>query len=38
MTMQHRFLGRSGLKVSAIGIGCMTMTGGYSATPDRQDI
>jgi aryl-alcohol dehydrogenase-like predicted oxidoreductase len=36
--MQKRFLGRSGLEVSAIGLGCMTMTGGYSGTPDRQDM
>src|SRR5687768_10661432 len=38
MTMQQRALGSSGLEVSAIGLGCMTMTGGYSATPDRQDM
>ena len=34
--MQKRTLGSSGLEVSAIGLGCMTMTGGYSGTPDRQ--
>jgi aryl-alcohol dehydrogenase-like predicted oxidoreductase len=36
--MQERNLGSSGLKVSAIGLGCMTMTGGYSGMPDRQDM
>jgi aryl-alcohol dehydrogenase-like predicted oxidoreductase len=36
--MQMRTLGSSGLEVSAIGLGCMTMTGGYSGMPDRQDM
>src|SRR5215210_2294465 len=36
--MQPRRLGSSGLEVSAIGLGCMTMTGGYSGTPDRNDM
>ena len=36
--MQKRTLGTSGLEVSAIGLGCMTMTGGYSGMPDRQDM
>ena len=36
--MQERTLGSGGLKVSAIGLGCMTMTGGYSGMPDRQDM
>ena len=36
--MQKRKLGSNGLEVSAIGLGCMTMTGGYSGMPDRQDM
>ncbi|WP_221321468.1 aldo/keto reductase [Actinoplanes sp. L3-i22] len=36
--MRKRVLGRSGLEVSALGLGCMTMTGGYSGTPDRKDM
>ena len=36
--MEKRTLGSSGLEVSAIGLGCMTMTGGYSTMPDRQDM
>ena len=34
--MDTRNLGGSGLKVSAIGLGCMTMTGGYGGRPDRD--
>jgi aryl-alcohol dehydrogenase-like predicted oxidoreductase len=30
--MQKRKLGSSGWEVSAIGLGCMTMTGGYSGS------
>jgi aryl-alcohol dehydrogenase-like predicted oxidoreductase len=36
--MQTRRLGSSGLEVSAIGLGCMSMTGGYSDKPDRQEM
>ena len=36
--MQKRQLGISGLEVSAIGLGCMTMTGGYGGHPDRHQM
>ena len=36
--MDKRTLGSNGLEVSAIGLGCMSMTGGYSDTPDRQEM
>jgi aryl-alcohol dehydrogenase-like predicted oxidoreductase len=36
--MDKRKLGTNGLEVSAIGLGCMTMTGGYSDKPDRQEM
>ncbi len=36
--MEHRTLGNAGLEVSAIGLGCMTMTGGYSGRPDRDEM
>ena len=35
--MQHRTLGTT-LSVSAVGLGCMTMTGGYSARPDHAEM
>ncbi len=35
--MQQRTLGNN-LAVSAIGLGCMTMSGGYSVSPDRQEM
>ena len=37
-TMDKRTLGSNGLEVSAIGLGCMSMTGGYSDKPDRQEM
>jgi aryl-alcohol dehydrogenase-like predicted oxidoreductase len=36
--MQKRKLGNSNLEISAIGLGCMSMTGGYSVSPDRQEM
>jgi len=36
--MDKRALGTGGLEVSAIGLGCMSMTGGYSDKPDRQEM
>ena len=36
--MQTRTLGNSGLHVSAIGLGCMGTTGGYSNRPDREEM
>ncbi len=36
--MQKRTLGNSNLDVSTLGLGCMSMTGGYSMSPDRQEM
>src|SRR6476620_2457579 len=36
--MDKRILGTAGPEVSAIGLGCMSMTGGYSEKPDRQEM
>jgi aryl-alcohol dehydrogenase-like predicted oxidoreductase len=36
--MQKRLLGNNNLEVSALGLGCMSMTGGYSVSPDRQEM
>jgi aryl-alcohol dehydrogenase-like predicted oxidoreductase len=36
--MHKRKLGKSNLEVSAIGLGCMRMTGGYGPVPDKQEM
>lgn len=36
--MQKRKLGKSNLEVSAIGLGCMRMTGGYGPVPDKAEM
>ena len=35
--MEKRILG-AGMEVSAIGLGCMSMTGGYSDRPERTEM
>src|SRR5438445_13492514 len=37
MIMKKRTLGNNGLHASAIGYGCMGLTGAYGAAADRQD-
>jgi aryl-alcohol dehydrogenase-like predicted oxidoreductase len=36
--MKTRALGRGGPQISAIGLGCMTMSGGYGAADERESI
>ncbi len=36
--MEKRTLGTNGLEVSAIGMGCMSMSGGYSERPNREEM
>ena len=36
--MQMRELGKSGLKVSALGLGCMSMSSGYGPPGDKKEM
>lgn len=36
--MKKRTLGKSGLEVSALGLGCMNMTGPYGPPQDAQEM
>ena len=35
--MQKRFLGKSGLEVSALGLGCMGLSYGYGPPTDKTE-
>ena len=35
--MQKRKLGKSNLEVSSVGLGCMSMSGGYGPGGDKQE-
>lgn len=37
VNMKKRFLGKSGLEVSAVGYGCMGLSHGYGAVPDHDE-
>src|SRR6478752_6798381 len=37
MKMQKRILGKSGLEVSALGLGCMGLSYGYGPATDKKD-
>jgi aryl-alcohol dehydrogenase-like predicted oxidoreductase len=36
--MQKRTLGRSGLEVSALGLGCMGLSHGFGPATDKQEV